>query len=306
MLWFTPVGHFEEAAQHTQNHGQSAHKAKRLANYRPSRHVQGMAAISVYVDEAGDPGAKDGLRFLGDRHEWFTFGALVVRTSMQEDLVGWVKELREEARARQAGALHYAQITRGRRTGVCERLAQKPCRAFVFASHKSNLRSYFNPRLNKPIDPERVYNWCFRLLLERVTAWVEQRQLSEIGKLEPLRLVLAQRGHGYNHFNSYIDRLRWQRENGQLFLKGPGLAPVHLDRTEWVVEQAALNPGLQLSDVIASAFYQGANEASPSYDIGPAVALKRIVANVNLWPLAHQGGIPEAARPLFEAYDYIF
>jgi hypothetical protein len=206
----------------TISNGQAAKgrpKNKGLAKLILARHVRCMAAISVYIDEAGDPGAKDGLRFLGDRYEWFTFGALVVRTSLQDDLVGWVKELREEARARQAGALHYAQITKGRRAGVCNILAQKPCRAFVFASHKSNLRTYFNPRLNKPIDPERVYNWCFRLLLERVTAWVERRQKDEVGKVEPLRLVLAQRGHGYDHFNAYIDKLRWQQENGQLFSK---------------------------------------------------------------------------------------
>lgn len=230
----------------------------------------------------------------------------MVRTCLQDDLVDWVKEMREEARARQAGALHYAQITKTRRAGVCEILSQKRCRAFVFASHKSNLRSYFNPRLNKPIDPERVYNWCFRLLLERVTAWVERKQMDEMGRIEPLRLVLAQRGHGYDHFNAYIDKLRWQRDNDQLFLKGPGLASAHLDRSEWIVEPAASNPGLQLADVIASAFYQGANQASPSHDIAPALALKRIVANVNLWPLSHQGEIPDGARALFEAYNYKF
>lgn len=273
-----------------------------------------MPALTVYIDEAGDPGAKDGLRYLADRFEWLTFGALVVRTSRDSELVEWVKELRQVANARQAAALHYAAVTRERRAPMCERLASKPCRAFVLASHKSNLRQYFNPRLGTMVPAERVYNWCFRLLLERVTAWVENRQRRELGSLEPIRLILARRGHDYHHFKSYIEKLRHQREHGHLFLKGPGLAVEHLDQTHWRIEPAQTWAGLQLADVVASAFYQGANSASPAFDQDPAEKLAPIIEGgpnaagrgLTLWPLPHQGAIPLEARPIFECYGYVF
>jgi hypothetical protein len=273
-----------------------------------------MPSLTIYVDEAGDPGSKDGLRFIGDRFEWLTFGAVVVRSTRELELVDWVKELREVARARQAGALHYTQVTRERREGLCRQLATKPCKAFVFASHKSNLREYFNPRLGKMIPGPQLYNWCFRLLLERLTVWAEKWQRRELGHLEPVRLILARRGHDYRQFDAYMEKLRWQRENGTLFLKGPGLALELLDRRDWSVEPMEKFAGLQLADVIASAFYQGANTQSPVFDRGPALALMPIMegrhmavgTGVNLWPLSHQGNIPEGSKPLFEAYGYRF
>lgn len=273
-----------------------------------------MCALTVYIDEAGDPGAKDGLRYLSGRHEWLTMGATVLRTSREADIVGWIKELRDLANARQAGALHYNQVHLLRREVLCAKLATKPIRGFVFASHKSNLRAYFNPRLGKMIDGNRLYNWCFRLLLERLTAWAEQWQTTVHGRLEPLRIIIAERGHDFEHFDAYIDKLRWQREHGQLFLKGPGLSSTHLDRKYWSVERMNSNAGLQLADTVASAFYQAANSASPTFDPSPAKALQPIMVGrdramnngVTLWPLPKQAAIPDDARPIFEAYGYRF
>ena len=273
-----------------------------------------MTTLTIYIDEAGDPGSRDGLKYLGERHEWFTFGAVAVRSSREQEVVDWIGEMRDTVRSRQSGALHYHQVTKERRKGLCETLATKPCRAFVFASHKSNLRQYFNPRLGTMLSGERVYNWCFRLLLERVTAWAESWQKHEDGRISALSVVIATRGHDYDHFCAYIDKLSWQRQNKQLFLKGPGLSAEHLDRSSWRLEPCAEVAGLQLADVVASAFYQAANNSSPSHDIRPALALKPIMigqesaanTGVTLWPLPHQGSIPAEARPIFEAYGYGF
>lgn len=273
-----------------------------------------MCSLTVYIDEAGDPGAKDGLRYLDGRHEWLILGAAVVRTSREAETIDWVKDLRHVANARQAGTLHYNQVHRDRRLNVCQTLAEKPVRSLVFASHKSNLRAYFNPRLGKPIDGNRLYNWCFRLLLERITASAEIWQRQEIGRLEPLRLIIAERGHDFEHFHAYIDKLRWQREHGTLFLKGPGLVLEHLDRGGWQIARMGEVAGLQLADTVASSFYQAANSASPAFDPAPAMALQPVVVGngeaanrgVTLWPLAHQAPIPTTARPIFEHYGYKF
>ena len=161
----------------------------------------------------------------------------------------------------------------------------------------------------------KFYNWCMRLLLERVTEWAADWQMANIGGLEPLRIVFAQRGHDWNHFLAYVDLLEMQSRNGTLFLKGKGLAPTLLDRGVWSIEPAAGNAGLQLADTVASAFYQGANHVAPNYDIEPAKALSPVLQrrngiaahnSVTLFPLPHQAKVPAGAHPLFEFFDYKF
>ena len=274
-----------------------------------------MPALSMFIDEAGDPGVRDGLRYRSSRHEWMCVSAVVVRTSRDAELVNWIKLLRAAANSTQAGMLHYARIHRGRRLPVCQAMSTLPCKAFTVASHKSNLREYINPRLQKMIDGGTFYNWCLRLLLERVTAWAAQWQRDELGKAEPIRAVFGERGHDWQHFFKYVDTLEMQSRHGTLFLKGPGLESELLDRTEWTVERAETVAGVQLADVVASAFFQAANSASPSHDLEPAKALRAIVPhrhgtarNVGLtvFPLPSQAPVPTEARPIFEAYGYEF
>jgi hypothetical protein len=274
-----------------------------------------MCALTVYIDEAGDPGVRDGLTFRDGRHEWLCVSAVCVRSSRAAEVVDWVKELRGAANSAQAGALHFHRISRDRREGVCRALASKPCRAFVLASHKSNLREYVNHRIGAMISSGTFYNWCLRLLLERVTAWAEAWQIEELGRLEALRVIFASRGHDWAHFFKYVDLLHMQKLAGTLYLKGPGLAPELLERDQWIVEQASANAGLQIADTVASSFYQAANTASPSHDLRPALALKPILASnkglhanvgVTLFPLPAQAEVPREARPIFENYGYRF
>jgi hypothetical protein len=271
--------------------------------------------LSIYIDEAGDPGVRDGVRYAVGRHEWLCLSAVAIRSSRSEELPDWVREMRVSANSTQAGALHYHRINAARRKAVCEVLAAKPARAFVLASHKSNMREYVNDRIGSMLESGTFYNWCIRLLLERVTDWAETWMKAELGQLEPMAVAFAQRGHDYDHFNSYVDLLKMQKEAGTLYLKGPGLAPTLLDRSHWSVGPASSLAGLQLADTMASAFYQAANTASPTWDTGPAQALspiivskRSVVANhgVTVFPLPHQAELPEEARAIFRFYGYKF
>jgi hypothetical protein len=274
-----------------------------------------MPALTMFVDEAGDPGVRDGLHYLEGRHEWMCVSAVVVRTSRDAELVDWNRRLRDAANSTQAGSLHFAKIHRGRRLPVCTALAGLPCKAFTVASHKSNLREYTNPRLREMIKGGTFYNWCLRLLLERVTAWAADWQKENLGRVEPVRAIFGERGHDWEHFFAYVDRLEMQARTGTLFLKGPGLAPELLNRSDWTVERADRNAGVQLADVVASAFYQAANSSSPSHDPEPAKALSPIIptrggvarnVGVTVWPLSHQAPVPIDDRAIFEAYGYKF
>lgn len=274
-----------------------------------------MNSLTLFIDEAGDPGVRDGLRFHGDRHEWLCLSAVLVRSSRSQEVVDWVKEMRLAANSTQAGSLHFNRITKERRTDVCQVLARKPCVAFTVASHKTNLREYFNPRLRKMISSGKFYNWCLRLLLERVTAWAEAWQLQNLGQVEPLTAVFASRGHDWDHFFAYVDKLAMQARNGTLYLRGPGLHPTTLERTSWAVQKAGDVAGCQLADTVASAFYQAANSVSPAFDIQPASALRPIVprkrgsardVGLTLLPFQHQAPVPSADRRIFELYGYRF
>lgn len=274
-----------------------------------------MPALTMFIDEAGDPGVRDGLHYLEGRHEWMCVSAVVVRSSRDAELVEWNRRLRTAANSTQSGSLHFARIHRNRRSPVCTVLAGLPCKTFTVASHKSNLREYTNPRLREMIKGGTFYNWCLRLLLERVTAWAEEWQLANLGQKEPLRAIFAERGHDWEHFFAYVDKLEMQSRTGTLFLKGPGLAPELLDRGNWTIERAERNAGLQLADVVASAFYQAANSSSPSHDLDPAKALSPIVTKrkgvarnvgITVWPLPHQAAVPLEDRAIFEAYGYAF
>jgi hypothetical protein len=80
-------------------------------------------------------------------------------------------------------------------------------------------------------------------------------QMRELGRVEPLEIILEERGgHDYDHLFAYIDKLKMQAETRTLLLKGQGLHPVLLDRTYWRVERKSAWAGLQLADLIASAF----------------------------------------------------
>lgn len=272
-----------------------------------------MTQITVFIDEAGDPGVRDGLRFVGSRHEWLCVSAVVVRTENADSAVEWIKQCRLEANARQAGALHYHKIHRDRRVAVCSSLASRPCRAFTVASHKTNLREYVNPRLQKMIEGGTFYNWCLRLLLERVTAWVEAWLTDQNQMIEPMRVIFATRGHDWAHFFAYVDKLEMQSRTGTLLLQGPGLHHTLLDRTHWRLEKAEERAGLQCADIVASAFYQAANTASPTHYEEPARALGRIVAErhgttrncgVTLFPLPGQAPVPREAMGIFMHYGY--
>ncbi len=218
--------------------------------------------------------------------------------------------MRLKAKARQAGSLHYAKIGNERREGVCASLATRPVRAFTVASHKTNMRHYVNDRIGSMIESGKFYNWCLRLLLERVTDWAATWQRKELGKIEPIQIVFAHRGgHDYSHLFAYIDLLAMQRRTNKLYLNSRGLDPTLLDRTHWSVIPAEKLAGLQMADTVASAFYQAANTLSPSFDLAPAKALQPIVEGgadrgLTVFPLPHQAIIAEEAKAIFRWYGY--
>ncbi len=274
-----------------------------------------MTSLTVYIDEAGDPGVHQGEHYGDSRHEWMTLAACVIRSDRHLEPVEWVQTLRSAVCSHQSTSLHYAKVRADKRAQLCQEAASLPLRAFCIASHKSNMRDHVNETLGRMKKGDQFYNWCMRLLFERVTRWAEQWHIKEKTSAEPLSVIFAHRGgHDYGHMFEYFDRLRGQIYGRGPTLTGMGLREPFLVRDHWAVEPAEKVAGCQIADVIASAVYQGANAASPNWDMAPAGALRKILAKdrsgvianmgVTVWPLPHQSHVPEQSRPFFRTFGY--
>lgn len=276
-------------------------------------------AYVVYIDEAGDPGIKTKSDTSDQALEWFTLGTVVVDIRRDRDVVDWLRDMREAVRAQSLlSPIHYRKLSQSNQLRVCRMLSTKPVRLFAVASHKTNMRGYQNERMGKPLGRGEFYNWCVRLLLERVSKWCARRSQKDYNGIRPLKLMFSERGgHDYDHLFAYLEMLEHQTLNGGLVLKARHIIPGMVKRNLCVVKPHSAVAGLQLADITASAIFQAANTNAATHDLEPARALKPRVARegkrqdpadfgLTAWPRPVQAPIPECDRPLFQEYGYRF
>lgn len=276
-------------------------------------------AYHVYIDEAGDPGIKQKSETkLAGASEWFVVAAVVVSQSRDKDTVDWLRDMREAVRAQSRVPLHYRKLSPANQARVCRMLASKDVRIFVVASHKTNMRGYQNKRMGSRLGRGEFYNWCLRLLLERVTSWCAHRSKSAGRATELARVVFSERGgHDYGHLKAYIDTLKMQARSGTTVLAAKEIVPDVLDANLCEVRAHSNLAGLQLADIAASAFFQGVDSQSSKYSLEPSLALRqrvakapgqRVAAEFGLMrlPFRHQAEIPLNDRPLFEEFGYVW
>jgi hypothetical protein len=277
------------------------------------------AAFAVYIDEAGDPGIRTKAPSEIRAPEWFTMAAMVVDIRRDPDVLDWARDMREAVRTQTLlSPLHYRNLSSPNQRRVCRMLSTKPVRIFVVASHKTNMRGYQNMRMGKPLGRGEFYNWCIRLLLERVSVWCARRSQKEFGSVRPMKIFFSERGgHDYDHLFSYLEILDQQAKHGGLVLKARHIIPGTVERAQCVVRPHNALAGLQLADIAASAFFQAANTAASTHDLEPARSLKSRVAReaskrdaadfgLTAWPRPSQAPIPKSDRAIFEFYGYRF
>lgn len=273
----------------------------------------------VYIDEAGDPGIKTKADTSDQALEWFTLGAVVVDIRRDPEVVGWVRDMREAVRTQTLlSPIHYRKLSQSNQRRVCRMLSSKPVRLFAVATHKTNMRGYQNTRMGKPLGRGEFYNWCIRLLLERISTWCARRAKRDFGKIRPMKLVFSERGgHDYEHLFKYLAVLEQQTLNGGLFLKAKHIIPGLVRRELCLVQPHSMIAGLQLADITASAIFQAANTNSTTHDLEPALSLKARAARegskhspadfgLTAWPRPDQAPIPLRDRLIFEKYGYYF
>jgi hypothetical protein len=294
-------------------------KINGLANPKAASHDAGLMEplFHVYIDEAGDPGVKPKQSQGPHWSDWFVLSALVIAADREPEAVEWVNEMNRAIRRNGPTVLHYRKLSDTNRQHVCRVLADKPVRAFVVASHKNSMRNHKNKKLGRAKDWE-FYNWCLRLLLERVTAWCAARCRKNGLPVHPARIVFSQRGgHDYDGLKYYLKKIEAQAISGSLTLDRNRITPGVIYERHCEVIPHSNRAGLQLADIVASAFFQSVCSQSPRHSIEPAAKLLCRMARQGrrrrpdgfgllLLPFPHQGEIPIADRRIFELGGYRF
>lgn len=220
----------------------------------------------AFVDEAGDPGLNR-VRPIDDHGgtEWLCLSAVVVRAKYDADVVNWVRAIITTAGVRNRPDLHYRDLPDHRKRIVVNEVSRLPVRGFVLASNKKNMRGYRNIRAERVRSQQWFYNFCLRLLLERVTDFCSRHAAGERAKGRFLKIVYSERGgHSYAQTAAYQELLKMQAKGGALVLTKRRILWEVLD---WRLAEPVSHKssaGAQLADVIASAFYQAVDTLPPT------------------------------------------
>jgi Protein of unknown function (DUF3800) len=218
----------------------------------------------AYIDESGDPGIKDNsLLGKGPSSEWFSLGALVVKSTRESEVVSWVQEIRNKSRILQRPDIHFADMKRWQREFACSYIAEQPVRCFAVVSNKKNMIGYRNIKAEAARGGsanETFYNFCARVLLERVTDFVLDNSIRQFERPKHVRIVFSERGGvRCSQSSAYMDLLINQARSKTTVLNAREI--------KWQVVHPRLihaephnkSAGCQLADVVASSFRYAAD-----------------------------------------------
>ena len=272
----------------------------------------------AYFDEAGDPGIKTVAPIdPNGASEWFSVGCAIVRATNEHHLVGLVRSVKESVFSTQSPGLHFRNLVEHKKKPVCDALAVAELRFFVVVSNKRNMRNYRNPQAEAvTLHPNNwFYNYCIRVLLERVSEWCAARSIMETGEPKHVKLVFSRRGgHSYRHVDTYTDLLAKQSAQGRIYqtAKAPDFRV--LDHRLIEVIDHNKSAGCQIADVVASSFFQAANAGNKRWNTEYAEALKpRMASNkfgysnfgVTLLPWRNWTlNLTDAQKKVFRFYGY--
>lgn len=213
--------------------------------------------------------------------EWLMVAGVVIRAENEAQVSDWMADLTTSLGSHQMRDLHFAKLSPTRKLAVCAYLAGLPVRCFVVCSNKQNMRGHRNPLAEKIPSDNWFYCWMTRLLLERVTHFVERRSQADHGETRLTKLIFSERGGlSYSQMNAYFDWLRFKGDNQ--VLKWGNLAYDTFHRDLMFIQNHTGHAGLKMPDIVASAFFKGADiHDTRACDPRFAVALE---SRMGRWP----------------------
>jgi hypothetical protein len=243
----------------------------------------------AHIDEAGDPGIRR-VRPVDPNggSEWLILGCSLIQLKSEGEQVRWVRTILDRLEMKQQTVLHYRDLDEWRKPLACQMLGEiKDVRCFAMLSNKKNMKGHQNIRAasrSEGIGIDQVfYNWCLRIILERVTEFVYRHSVRACGEPRHVKIILGERGtHSYARATWYTQMLKDQSKAGTTYLTKRTINPEVFDSRLIQVSQPQVNAGLQLADIIASSFFQGVDILPPTiFDTRNARLLKPRIAERN-------------------------
>lgn len=210
----------------------------------------------AYVDEAGDEGfGKLRNQKRGGQSQWLVLGALVVRQAANKELPAWRGVVADRFPEKQSRDLHFRKLTHDQKVVVCQELAVRELFACLTLSNKATIPGgRWEEQFKRP---GYLYNYLTRWLLERVTTFCASDAVANQIANPRLNVIFSRRKNtNYQAMKEYMELMRDGREQ---------IRPVRaidwnvFDPSDIVVQNHSLWAGLQLSDVITSAFFSAVN-----------------------------------------------
>ncbi len=272
----------------------------------------------LYIDEAGDDGLKR-VRPVDPTGatEWLVISGVLVRQNNEAKVVDWVREVREDINAKQGPALHFRNLSPTKKSRACELLAGKELVCFAVCSNKKNMRGWSNERAARMGGKQWFYNFCVRFLMERVTDLCFRDSMRKYKAPRYLKVIFSQRGgHEYGQTKAYWEHLKAQAASETTYLRKREIRHevLRYNLVDYVSHTSVA--GLQLADVVASAFYQAVDTLDVNNDPNPAKLLFPKMARLNgsaadegvvLQPTPpSRANLTELQKSIFEFYGYDF
>lgn len=190
-------------------------------------------------------------------------------------MVEWVKSIRMDIDATQGPVLHFRNLGLKKKTRAAELLAERPARLFAVCSNKKNMRGWQNQRAEKRGGRQWFYNFCVRLLMERVTDFCYRDATKRFQNCRYLRVIFSKRGgHSYGQTKAYWEVLKNQSRAGTTVLAKRVInhEVLRFNLVDYVPHWQ--NAGLQLADIVASSFFQASNTLGSNWSTDPASQLR--------------------------------
>lgn len=153
-------------------------------------------------------------------------------------------------------------------------IAEKEVVCFAVCSNKKNMRGWSNERAAIMRSKQWFYNFCVRFLIERVTDFCLRDSIKKYNAPRYLRVLFSQRGgHEYGQTKAYWEHLKAQASSETTYLRRREIKHqvLHFNLVDYVPHTSVA--GLQLADVVASAFYQAIDVLDVKNDPEPAKLL---------------------------------
>lgn len=249
----------------------------------------------LYIDEAGD----DGLTKVrpidpNGASEWLILSGYLIRAENEENCREWLDGISADIQC-QSTVIHFRKLSPAKGARAAELLATHPARAFVVASNKKNMRGYKNEKAAQAGGKQWFYNWLIRVLLERVTSFCLRDCENELGNENKIKILFSRRGgHSYGQTKAYFEWLRLQ-SNPVLRKRQVDFRFISYQLIDYVPHYC--DPGLQCSDIIASAVFRAINTESKNRSIDAAMKLSPILARNSVNEIRDFGLVLQPTNP---------